>query len=67
MTFAIIFLLCFVALGGFVIYLSRTIDHGEARFDSSGRLIKDEQRHQGPARPAHRIDNADTPKSGDKE
>lgn len=34
MTFALIFLLVFVALGVFALYLSRTIEHGEARFDT---------------------------------
>ena len=45
MLFATIFLVCFVILGGVVMYLSKTIDHGEARFDSeTGRqLPKDEQ------------------------
>ncbi|MEL7445227.1 MAG: hypothetical protein AAGK02_05360 [Pseudomonadota bacterium] len=45
MLFATIFLVCFVLLGGVVMYLSKTIDHGEARFDSeSGKqLPKDEQ------------------------
>ncbi len=32
--YATIFMLCFVLLGGVVMYLSKTIDHGEARFDS---------------------------------
>ncbi|MEO1105649.1 MAG: hypothetical protein AAFW98_18255 [Pseudomonadota bacterium] len=34
MLFATIFLVCFVILGGVVMFLARTIDHGEARFDS---------------------------------
>ncbi len=32
--FATIFMVCFVLLGGVVMYLSKTIDAGEARFDS---------------------------------
>jgi hypothetical protein len=32
--YATIFMACFVLLGGVVMYLSRTIDAGEARFDS---------------------------------
>ena len=45
MLFATIVLVCFVILGGVVMYLSKTIDHGEARFDSeTGRqLPNDEQ------------------------
>jgi len=44
MLFATIFLVCFVILGGVVMYLSQTIDHGEARFDSETgkQLPKDE-------------------------
>lgn len=44
MLFATIFLVCFVLLGGVVMYLSQTIDHGEARFDSESgeQLPKDE-------------------------
>lgn len=45
MLFATIFLVAFVILGGVVMYLSKTIDHGEARFDSSGKLISDEEKH----------------------
>lgn len=61
MLFATIFLVCFVILGGVVLYLSKTIEHGEARFDSSGKEIKDEPKDQGPARPAQRLENAETP------
>ena len=45
MLFAGIFLVCFVILGGVVMYLAKTIDHGEARFDSETgkRLPSDEQ------------------------
>lgn len=34
---ATIFLIVFVLLGGVVMYLSKTIDHGEARFDTTQR------------------------------
>ncbi|MEM1195847.1 MAG: hypothetical protein AAGH57_07060 [Pseudomonadota bacterium] len=42
--YATIFMVCFVLLGGVVMYLSKTIDHGEARFDSETgkQLPKDE-------------------------
>ncbi len=44
MLFAIIFLVCFVLIAGWVMYLSKSIDAGEARFDSeTGKpLPKDE-------------------------
>lgn len=32
--FATVFLICFVLIAGLVMFLSRTIDAGEARFDS---------------------------------
>ena len=32
--FATLFLAAFVIIGGVVMYLSKTIDHGEARFDT---------------------------------
>ena len=32
--YATIFMVCFVLLGGVVMFLSKTIDAGEARFDS---------------------------------
>ena len=42
--YATIFMVCFILLGGVVMYLSKTIDAGEARFDSeTGKPIsKDE-------------------------
>ena len=43
MEFAILFLVCFAALGVFTLYLSRNIEYGEARFDSDGKVIKDEE------------------------
>ncbi|MEP3050277.1 MAG: hypothetical protein ABJP48_11925 [Erythrobacter sp.] len=64
MLFAIIFLIAFVAVGGFAIYLSRTIEHGEARFDSdSGNVIGgDQPGENNPAVPAKRLDNSDDQK-----
>ncbi|MBV7264935.1 hypothetical protein [Erythrobacter ani] len=59
--FATIFLIAFVVIGGIVMYLSKTIDHGEARFDSSGKPMQDKQERDGPVRPARRLDTADTP------
>jgi len=47
MLYATIFLVCFVLLGGLVMYLSRTIDAGEARFDKDGKIIRDEDEHKG--------------------
>ncbi|KPP88113.1 MAG: hypothetical protein ACOCYR_02125 [Erythrobacter sp.] len=66
MLFATIFLLCFVALAGVVIYLSRTIEHGEARFDSSGKVIRDEPEDpQDAARPAQRLSETDPSRKAD--
>ena len=43
--YATIFMVCFVLLGGVVMYLSKTIDHGEARFDSeTGKPIEDDKK-----------------------
>lgn len=42
MLFAIIFVIAFIVIAGFALYLSRTIEHGEARFDDSGRVISDQ-------------------------
>ena len=56
--FVTIFLVAFVIIGGVVMFLSKTIDHGEARFDASGRVIKDEEPSTGgPVRPAQRVDD----------
>lgn len=41
MLFATIFLIAFAILGGVVMYLSKTIDHGEARFDKDGNVLRD--------------------------
>ncbi|MBD2842578.1 hypothetical protein [Erythrobacter rubeus] len=57
--FATIFLVAFVIIGGVVMYLSKTIDHGEARFDSSGQEIKDEPERDRPVRPARRLGDED--------
>ena len=59
--FATIFLAAFVIIGGVVMYLSKTIDHGEARFDSeTGKQLRESETrrpHEGPARPASRIED----------
>ncbi|WP_324261359.1 hypothetical protein U4960_14700 [Altererythrobacter sp. H2] len=59
-TFILIFLVAFVLIGGVVMYLSRTIEHGEARFDASGRVITDEEPDHGePACSAKRAGPVD--------
>ncbi|MDJ0641497.1 MAG: hypothetical protein QNJ15_01655 [Erythrobacter sp.] len=67
--FATIFLAAFVIIGGVVMYLSKAIDHGEARFDSeTGRQLPDRQPkppHEGSARPASRIEKADEASDGE--
>ncbi|MEM6476196.1 MAG: hypothetical protein AAF687_08520 [Pseudomonadota bacterium] len=60
---ATIFMCIFVILGGVVMYLSKTIEHGEARFDSeTGKVIDDGKPvDKGPVRPATRLkDNDET-------
>ncbi|MEL6486670.1 MAG: hypothetical protein AAFQ13_05940, partial [Pseudomonadota bacterium] len=54
--YATIFIICFVLLGGVVMYLSKTIDHGEARFDSeTGKPLEDPaKRPHADPRPATR-------------
>ena len=57
--FVMIFLIAFVLIGGFVLFLSKTIDHGEARFDADGRVISNKPKQSaadGPARPAQKTD-----------
>lgn len=45
MLFATIFLVCFVLIGGVVMFLSKTIEHGEARFDSeTGKQLPKENK-----------------------
>ncbi|MEL6531265.1 MAG: hypothetical protein AAGK01_01135 [Pseudomonadota bacterium] len=67
--FATIFLCAFVIIGGVVMYLSKTIDHGEARFDSeTGKPLRDrpsKPTHEGAARPASRIEKAEEASDGD--
>ena len=69
---ATIFLVLFVMIAGVVMFLSKTIDHGEARFDSEGKVIRDDPakakpKYDGPARPAQkivrRLDTDETPKT----
>ena len=62
--YATIFMVCFVLLLGVVMYLSKTIDHGEARFDSeTGKALpgetEDAAKREGPAKPAQRIEEKD--------
>ncbi|MEP0393054.1 MAG: hypothetical protein ABJ205_03695 [Erythrobacter sp.] len=57
--FVLIFLVAFVIVGGVVMFLSKTIDHGEARFGPDGKVISGDSQHAAPegrARPAQRID-----------
>lgn len=54
MLFAIIFLIAFVLLGGFALWLSKNIEYGEARFDTTGKAEKTEAKDATPAR---RIDD----------
>jgi hypothetical protein len=60
--YATIFMVCFVLLGGVVMYLSKTIDAGEARFDSeTGKPLKDASKrpHPSEAKAASRIETTD--------
>jgi hypothetical protein len=57
--FVMIFLIAFVLIGGVVMFLSKTIDHGEARFGPDGKMITGDSEKAAPkgsARPAQRID-----------
>ena len=60
--FATIFLVAFVVIGGVVLYLSKTVDHGEARFDSETGKQKRDDASPPPkdARPATRIERNDS-------
>ncbi len=70
MIFVTIFLVCFVLIAGVVMFLSKTIEHGEARFDDSGKQIKkslgDTAENTGPARPAQRIETSETKAKDDE-
>lgn len=50
-TFIMIFLIAFAVLAGVVMFLSKTIDHGEARFGPDGKVIEDHA--PTPAKPAN--------------
>ena len=66
--FVMIFLLAFVIIGGVVMFLSKTIDHGEARFGPDGKVITETKpKPAGPARPAQRLAQDDKPKASDHE
>ena len=54
MLFAIIFLIVFVLLGGFAFWLSKNVEHGEARFDTTGKGKAEKK----DATPARRIDDS---------
>lgn len=41
--FVMLFLVAFVLIGGVVMFLSKTIDHGEARFGPDGKMIEDDE------------------------
>ncbi|MCK0099777.1 hypothetical protein MWU38_10310 [Qipengyuania sp. S6317L1] len=45
--FVMVFLIAFVILGGVVMYLSKTIDHGEARFGPDGKVLDDKNEREG--------------------
>jgi len=40
-----IFLVAFALLLGVVMFLSKTIDHGEARFGPDGKMISDKEKN----------------------
>ncbi len=64
---ATIFMCIFVIIGGIVMYLSKTIEHGEARFDASGKVISEKARKTNEeVRPAQRIED-NTTKAQDDE
>ena len=57
MLFAIIFLISFVFIGIFAWWLSKNIDHGEARFGADGKVIGNHpSQADGSATPARRIE-----------
>ncbi len=58
--FATIFLCAFVIIGGVVMFLSKTIDAGEARFDSdTGKVKNDTAIQPSEAMPATRKNKTD--------
>ena len=69
--FVMIFLIAFAIIGGVVMFLSKTIDHGEARFGPDGKVISGDSEKaapKGPARPAQRIDaSTDLGKASDND
>ncbi|WP_298336877.1 hypothetical protein [uncultured Erythrobacter sp.] len=42
-TFVMIFLIAFALIGGVVMFLSKTIDHGEARFGPDGKVVSEDE------------------------
>lgn len=68
--FIMIFLIAFALIGGVVMFLSKTIDHGEARFGPDGKMISGETQttlDQGHARPAQRIEQDEPDKASGNE
>ncbi|UAB79094.1 hypothetical protein INR77_05235 [Erythrobacter sp. SCSIO 43205] len=61
-TFVMIFLIAFAVIGGVVMFLSKTIDHGEARFGPDGKAIEDklEGKQPNPVIPAKAGIQSDT-------
>lgn len=65
MLFAVIFVIAFIVIGLFALYLSRTIEHGEARFDARGKMMSErEPASDDTIRPARRIGDSEE-KEGD--
>ncbi len=52
MLFAVIFLIAFILLAGFALWLSKNVEHGEARFDTTGKAEKADAKEATPARSA---------------
>lgn len=68
--FVMIFLIAFALIGGVVMFLSKTIDHGEARFGPDGKMISGEAQttvKEGRARPAKRIEKDEPDKASGNE
>ena len=59
--YVMIFLIAFALIGGVVMFLSRMIEHGEARFDAEGKMITGhDPASSTTARPARRTEQSDT-------
>ena len=65
MIFMTILLVSLVAVLGVALYVSRTVDHGEARFNAQGEIKQKHKQEPEHAEPASRIrpnDQTDTQK-----